>query len=210
MAKAIASKGPAILVLTARSIQKAESVAAEITREYPGRTSVQTLPLDLSSGKAVRASAERLGKMVDSIDVLINNAGVMALPERTLSEDGHEMHFATNFLGHFLFTNLVATKLAAAQHGARVVNVVSGGYMLCPIRFHDLKWEGKPLPPDEEPNKALAEQMGLGHFGTLENYNPMLAYVHASTALMLFSLALSERLGKDGVVAITAAPGGKL
>jgi hypothetical protein len=52
--------------------------------------------------------------------------------------------------------------------------------------------------------------MGLGHFGPLENYNPMLAYVHSSTALMLFSVALSERLGKDGVVAITAAPGGMM
>lgn len=79
--------------------------------------------MDLSSLKSVREAAAALLKVAPSIDILINNARVMALPERTLSEDGYEMHFAVNFLSQFLFTNLIAGNIT---RGGLVVNVTTG------------------------------------------------------------------------------------
>ncbi|KAH8817413.1 hypothetical protein F5884DRAFT_249903 [Xylogone sp. PMI_703] len=203
MAKTLATKSPANLILTARTISKAEAVAADIKAHLPS-ANIQLLQQDLSSVKSVRQSAAKLLEMVDSIDILINNAGVMALPERTLSEDGYEMHFATNFLGHFLFTNLILSKF---NPGARIVNVTTGGYMVCPIRFHDLAWENKDLPPEEEPNMVLAEQLGVGSLTRAGEYSPMLAYLHTSTAIMLFSVGLKMRFHDKKITGISAAPG---
>ncbi|KAM0426540.1 hypothetical protein ACHAPT_008232 [Fusarium lateritium] len=204
MAKALSIKKPAKLIFTARTIAKAESVAQAIKNDIEHAPLIEIVQMDLSSIASVRAVAEAL-KHDQSIDILINNAGVMALPSRTLSADGHEMHFATNFLGHWLFTNLLMSKLT---NGGRVVNITSGGYMVCPIRFHDLDWEGgKPLPAEEEPNMAMVKSLGLGSLANVGEYNGMLAYLHSNAATMLFSVGLKGRFGNKGVAAISAAPG---
>ncbi|RSL60468.1 hypothetical protein CEP54_006772 [Fusarium duplospermum] len=204
MAKALATKKPAKLIFTARSIAKAESVSQTIEESMVNPPLIEIVQMDLSSIASVQAAVGAL-QQHQHIDILINNAGVMALPNRTLSMDGHEMHFATNFLGHWLFTNLLMSKLT---NGGRVVNITSGGYMVCPIRFHDLNWDGdKLLPVDEEPNMAMVQSLGLGSLVKSGEYNGMLAYLHSNAASMLLSVGLKEMFGSKGVTAISAAPG---
>ncbi|KAJ5620785.1 hypothetical protein N7510_004769 [Penicillium lagena] len=204
LAKALASKKPAQLVFTARHTSKAEAVAQDIRKIHPSQI-IRIVQMDLSSKNSICAAAASIIEMVSSIDVLINNAGVMAIPERTLSVDGHEMHFATNFLGPFLFTNILLQKLS---NSARIINVTSGGYMICPIRFHDLAWCGdKDLPVDEQPDINMAKQLGIGELTSPVSYNPMLAYLHSNTATMLFTLGLNKRLQGTGVIAISTVPG---
>ncbi|KAJ3543038.1 hypothetical protein NM208_g3788 [Fusarium decemcellulare] len=205
MVMALATKQPAKLILTARDMTKAKAVAENIRNTMASPPLIVMVRMDLSSIASVQSAAASLADQEQLIDILINNAGVMALPNRTLSSDGHEMHFATNFLGHWLFTNLLVPKLSS---GSRVVNVTSGGYMVCPIRFHDIGWEGnKPLPTEEEPNMAIAQNLGIGSLATAGEYNGMLAYLHSNAASMLFSVGLTERFKDKGITSISAAPG---
>ncbi|GAD93785.1 hypothetical protein NECHADRAFT_87563 [Paecilomyces variotii No. 5] len=176
MAKSLAIEHPKILILTARSVVKADIIATEIKKRYPSQD-VCTVQMDLSSIDSTRLGAKKVLAIASKIDIIINNAGVMAIPERTLSVDGYELHFATNFLGHFLFTNLLEKKFSS---NARIVNVTSGGYMVCPIRFHDLNWDGdKDLPVDEQPDMAMIDALGIGELARPDSYNPMLAYLHS-------------------------------
>jgi NAD(P)-dependent dehydrogenase (short-subunit alcohol dehydrogenase family) len=87
---------------------------------------VQFLQVDLSSQASVRKAAAEIkdNDLVPAIDILINNAAIMACPYAK-SEDGIESQFATNHIGHFLLTNLLMEKILAAGPGARVVNVSS-------------------------------------------------------------------------------------
>jgi NAD(P)-dependent dehydrogenase (short-subunit alcohol dehydrogenase family) len=101
------------------------------------------LILDLSSQESVRAAANTVNNSITKLDLLIANVGIMAIPTRILSREGIELHFATNHIGLFLFTNLVLGKLRAAAVGAetpgsaRVVMVSSNGHRFSPVRFHD-------------------------------------------------------------------------
>ncbi|CAH0045659.1 unnamed protein product [Clonostachys solani] len=205
MAMALASEHPARLIFTARQIAKADEVAHAIKTNVKDPPSILSLEMDLSSFESVRAAAKRLLEQKITINTLVNNAGVMALPNRTLSVDGHEMHFATNFLGHWLFTNLIASNMA---QGGRILNVTSGGYMICPIRFHDIEWEGaEALPQEEQPDFAAARSLGIGSLTSPGNYNGMLAYLHSNAASVLLSVGLATRLKSQGVSTLSAAPG---
>ncbi len=125
-ARELASAG-ARIVLAVRDPAKGEAAAAEMT----GGAEVRSLDLaDLSS---VRAFAESWGDA--PIDILINNAGVMALPERRTT-DGFEMQIGTNHLGHFALTNLLLPRVTE-----RIVTVASGAHRIGKIRLHDLNWE---------------------------------------------------------------------
>ncbi|VUC22973.1 unnamed protein product [Clonostachys rosea] len=205
MALALASQHPAQLIFTARHIAKADEVAHTIKTNMEAPPSIITLEMDLSSFESVRAAAKSLVEQNIIINTLINNAGVMALPNRTLSVDGHEMHFATNFLGHWLFTNSIRSNMA---QGGRIVNVTSGGYMICPIRFHDIDWEGtEALPQEEQPDFGAAKSLGVGSLTSPGDYNGMLAYLHSNAASMLLSVGLTARLKRQGVSTLSAAPG---
>jgi NAD(P)-dependent dehydrogenase (short-subunit alcohol dehydrogenase family) len=203
MVLALATQAPSTLILTARTPQKAEAVAQRVRNAHPA-VDIRILELDLSSRKSVRAAAVEVLETIKQVDILINNAGVMALPERTLNEDGIEMHFATNFLGHFLFTNLILPVLAS---GARVINITSAGYTVTPIRFSDYNFDGKQLPSPEQPDYKIAAQLGLKDLETSQGYVPFLAYLHSSTANMLFTTSLASKLKTRGVQSFSAAPG---
>lgn len=118
---ALAKKG-AEIVITSRSEDKAKSAVEEI-KSTSGNEKVSYVLVDLSSLKSVREAAEKLKAKCPKIDVLINNAGCF-VSDMQLSEDGYEMQFATNHLGHFLLTNLLMKNIKAADK-ARIVNLSS-------------------------------------------------------------------------------------
>lgn len=214
-AAALASQSPARVICTGRSPAKLQESIQALSAQYP-EVDVRPLALDLSSFKSVRSAAsEVLGwSDVPVIDILINNAGIMNIPEWTLSEDGIEMHFATNHVGHFYFTNLIMPKiLAAAQKSdkgaTRIVSVSSIGTYVSPPRFSDLAWEkpGSELPDAEKPNVAPLKQAGLVADDSVA-YLPMAAYGHSKTANILFASELKDRLlEKHGVLGISLHPG---
>ena len=125
-------------ILACRSLDKANPAAAQIIASNPGAM-VEVMELDLSSLASIRNFADAFHKSHSRLDVLVNNAGVMALPYRK-TVDGFEMQFGTNHLGHFALTGLLLDVLLATD-GARVVNVASGAHRMGRIRFDDLQWE---------------------------------------------------------------------
>jgi NAD(P)-dependent dehydrogenase (short-subunit alcohol dehydrogenase family) len=125
-------------ILACRSLDKANAAAAQIIASNPGAM-VEVMELDLSSLALIRNFADAFHKSHPRLDVLVNNAGVMALPYRK-TVDGFEMQFGTNHLGHFALTGLLLDLLLATD-GARVVNVASGAHRMGRIRFDDLQWE---------------------------------------------------------------------
>jgi NAD(P)-dependent dehydrogenase (short-subunit alcohol dehydrogenase family) len=138
-ATSVAAAGPALLILAGRNMEKLRRTADAISEKHPS-VSTRMLQIDLGSLVAVRRAADELLSWNDvpAIDVLVNNAGIMAVPYE-LSVDGYELQFAVNYLGPFLFTNLVMQKLLAADF-PRVVNVSSGGHVLGSLRHFDLNF----------------------------------------------------------------------
>ncbi|KAL3469141.1 NAD(P)-binding protein [Aspergillus californicus] len=128
-ARALATTG-ATLFLTARDIPKAQAALAEIIEQNSDRISL--VQMDNSSLGSIRLAAEKILSLSNGIvHILIANAGVMGIPERVLTEDGHETHFATNYLGHFLLFQLLKPALlrsATAEFHSRVVVVSSSAH----------------------------------------------------------------------------------
>jgi WW domain-containing oxidoreductase len=139
-ARVLANHG-AHVVLACRSLQKAKEAADRINAE--GKfNQVSVFELDISSLKAVQQTVQVNGKdLPKKIDILINNAGIMATPEFTLSAEGLELQFATNHLGHYLFTKLLMDRLA---DDARVVNLSSRAHNRGKVDFEN------NMPPKEE------------------------------------------------------------
>ncbi len=158
------------VILAVRNVEKGEEAAAAI----PGTTEVRRL--DLSDLASVRAFADAF---TDPIDVLVNNAGLMAVPE-SRTADGFEMQIGTNHLGHFALTNLLL-----AQVTGRVVTVASSAHRMGKIRLEDLNWE--------EPG----------------SYDRWRAYGQSKLANLLFTSELQRRLQAAGsdVIATAAHPG---
>jgi NAD(P)-dependent dehydrogenase (short-subunit alcohol dehydrogenase family) len=172
--RALAGAGAEVLVLGRRPEQAAESLA--------GVPNVRADMLDLADLDSVRACSQRILDNGRSIDILINNAAIMASPETRVGP-GWEAQFATNHLGHFTLTNLIWPLLAAGG-GARVVELSSVGHRRSPIRFDDLQFA--------------------------QGYDKWQAYGQAKTANCLFAVQL-DALGKDaGVRAFAVHPGGIL
>lgn len=136
--------------------------------------------LDLASLAAVDAFADEVLDRYDHIDLLINNAGVMAAPLGRTA-DGFELQFGTNHLGHFLLTcRLVPALVASAP--ARIVNLSSAGHRRSDIHWDDPNYERRP-------------------------YDKWEAYGQSKTANILFTVALERRLGPLGIHAYAVHPG---
>src|SRR5215207_10694961 len=120
-ASALAAKG-ARVVLAVRNVDKGEAAATLISQRNPG-ASVAVQELDLTSLDSIRAAADQLRSDHESINLLINNAGVMMTPKST-TKDGFELQFGTNHLGHFALTNLLLP-LMEGRENARVVTLSS-------------------------------------------------------------------------------------
>jgi NAD(P)-dependent dehydrogenase (short-subunit alcohol dehydrogenase family) len=132
----IAKAQPSTLILAGRNEERTQKTASAIQAAYPS-IKVYPLQLNLSSLDAVREAAATVNSWqhTPAIDVIVNNAGLMAT-DFSLTVDGYETQFASNHLGHFLFTNLIIKKLLASK-SPRVVNVSSDGHRLSPIRWAD-------------------------------------------------------------------------
>jgi NAD(P)-dependent dehydrogenase (short-subunit alcohol dehydrogenase family) len=175
-ARALAAAG-AETIIAARDVTAAERVAADV-RATTGNPAVSVARVDLLD----RGSIDRLVASVPGpLHLLINNAGVMAVPERRLSPEGHELQFATNHLGHFRLTLGLLPALRAAD-GARVVSVSSRAHQDSPVVFDDIDFDRRP-------------------------YDPALAYAQSKTANVLFAVEAARRWSDDGILTNALHPG---
>ena len=124
------------MIVPARRPEVAEDALAQV------RGSVEVEELDLADLASVRAFAARVLDAGRPVDLLINNAGIMACPETRVG-DAWEAQFATNHLGHFVLTCELWPALAASG-GARVVSLSSTGHKLSDIRWQDPMWRSEP------------------------------------------------------------------
>jgi NAD(P)-dependent dehydrogenase (short-subunit alcohol dehydrogenase family) len=179
VAQVLASRG-ATVVLACRDLAKAERAAQQICGR-DARVSMPAVHLDLASLSSVRRAADEIQAASPRIDLLINNAGVMAVP-RQLTEDGFELTLAINHLGHFALTGLLLGPLLETP-GSRVVTVSSNGHRPGVIQFDDLQLEHR--------------------------YRPWPAYYRSKLANLLFTYELQARLAAAGAgtIALAAHPG---
>jgi len=137
--KILASHG-ARLVMACRSMDKAEKALAEVKAHAPG-VDASLVQLDLASLASIKEAAAQIATRCPTIDALVNNAGIMAIPRRETA-DGFEMQLGTNHLGHFALTGQLLPHIVAA--GGRVVSVSSNAHkMFARINFDDLMAEKK-------------------------------------------------------------------
>jgi NAD(P)-dependent dehydrogenase (short-subunit alcohol dehydrogenase family) len=178
-AAVLASKG-ATVILAARSAEKSAAARDQILATSP-RAEVATLPLDLASLKDINRAAAEFQSSHDRLDVLINNAGVM-VPPYSKTEDGFELQFGTNHLGHFALTGLLLKQIVAAPQ-SRIVTLSSGAHRAGRIHFEDLQSE--------------------------RGYSATGAYGQSKLANLLFTYELQRRLDDSGssTIAVAAHPG---
>ena len=176
---ALAGAG-AHVVLACRDQEKGRAAERQIRAAHP-RASTELVALDLASQADIRRAAAALRDAHPRIDILLNNAGVMALPYRKTA-DGFEMQLGTNHLGHFALTGLLLEALLPTP-GARVVTVSSGAHRIGAIHFDDPQWQ--------------------------RGYRKWQAYGQSKLANLLFTYELQRRLeaAGAGVLSVAAHPG---
>jgi NAD(P)-dependent dehydrogenase (short-subunit alcohol dehydrogenase family) len=180
-AVALARAG-ATVTITARDAARGQ-VALDEIRERSGSSDVDVMDLDLASFASVREFATKYSAAHPSLDVLVNNAGLM-LTQHRVTGDGNEMTFQVNHLGPFLLTNLLRDPLVAAK--GRVVNVSSDAH----------KGGGKTLDFDD-----------LQSPGGVNARNSMRVYGRTKLENILFTRELARRWGSDGVMTNAVHPG---
>lgn len=178
-ARAMAAKG-AHVVLAGRDQAKLDEAVSAIRTAYPD-AALETITVDLGSLESIRAATSRARQRFAKIDLLINNAGVMACPfEHTA--DGFERQFGTNHLGHFALT---AELFPLIEQGSakRIVNLSSRGHHMGPVDFDDPNFQHRA-------------------------YDPWASYGQSKTANVLFSVGIEQRYAIMGIHAYAVHPGG--
>jgi NAD(P)-dependent dehydrogenase (short-subunit alcohol dehydrogenase family) len=153
-AKRLAAAG-ANVVMAVRTIAKGEAARAEILAAHP-RARLEVRRLDLADLGSIREFADGLVAQGVPIDLLINNAGVMAPPTRMTTADDFELQFGSNYLGPFALTNRLLPLLLAAR-APRVVTMSSGTANFGRIKFDDLQWERRYSPVRSYAQSKLAD-----------------------------------------------------
>ncbi len=180
-ARELARRGAAV-VLACRSAARGRAAEVALRSEVPG-ADVEFMALDLADLASVREFAATYGRRRNgALDLLVNNAGVMALPYGRTA-DGFETQFGVNHLGHFALTGLLLPRLLDAPAGARIVNLSSSFHALGDVVHDDLN--------------------------SLRDYRRWIAYGRSKSANLLFTHELARRLAAAGseVVAAAAHPG---
>jgi NAD(P)-dependent dehydrogenase (short-subunit alcohol dehydrogenase family) len=175
-ARVLAAAG-AEVTLAVRNTAAGEQTAADITAST-GNAAIHVGLLDLADQASVAAF---VADWSGPLDRLVNNAGVMALPELQLTPEGWELQFATNHLGHFALALGLHDALAAAGD-ARIVSLSSRAHLRSPVVFDDLNFTSRP-------------------------YDPWLAYGQSKTANILFAVEATRRWSGDGITANAVHPG---
>lgn len=174
-ARTLASAGARVIV-PARDVERARKAIAKIG----GGMEVQ--PMDLTDPQSIDDFARDFVESGLPLHLLINNAGIMAMPELKRDAQGNELQFATNHLGHFRLTLRLWPALRRAG-GARVVSVSSAGHRFSPVVFDDINFERRA-------------------------YDPFEAYGQSKTANILFTVGLDRRGKDEGIRAFALHPGG--
>ncbi len=174
------ARAGATVVIACRNTGKGEQAATAIRREVPA-AELEIRSLDLADLQSVRGFADAFAADHDRLDLLVNNAGVMA-PPRQLTADGFESQIGTNHLGHFALTGRLLDRLLAAD-APRVVTLSSGAHRIGTINFDDLQRERR--------------------------YNNWLAYGQSKLANLLFCFELQRRSTAAGsaLTSLAAHPG---
>lgn len=181
-ARALKTTGAKVYV-TVRNLKKGQDALADILE--PGK--LEIIVCDQNSLKSVEAAAKEFLSKESTLNILINNAGIMANPTRDLTMDGHEAQFGINHLAHFLlFQRLKDTLLKSAtpEFPSRVVSVSSMGHLAAPVNFGDYRF-------DKE-----------------DTYGGWKAYGQAKTANIYFANELDRRYGPKNLHAFSLHPGG--
>ncbi|MEH0933882.1 SDR family NAD(P)-dependent oxidoreductase [Micromonospora psammae] len=176
-ARALAAAG-AEVTLAVRNVEASQRVAAEIV-DRTGNTKILVAPLDLADQASIEAFTNA---WQGPLHILVNNAGIMALPQLQRTPEGWEMQFAVNHLGHFALTLGLHDALAAAGE-ARIVAVSSSGHVQSPVVFDDIHYQNRP-------------------------YDEWSAYSQSKTAIVLFAVEATRRWAADGITANAVMPGG--
>lgn len=172
--RALAAKGAKVMV-PVRNPDKAKETLADVAGD------VTTAPLDLGDIGSVRQFAADFADTTGQLDLLINNAGIMACPIARVGP-GWESQFGVNHMGHFALTKALMPLLSTGN-GTRVVALSSTGHKISDIRWDDIQYDGT-------------------------EYDKWQAYGQAKTANALFANALSRRLKDSGGLAFSVHPGG--
>jgi NAD(P)-dependent dehydrogenase (short-subunit alcohol dehydrogenase family) len=160
-------------------LAKAEAATVQVRKDAAQNGgSFEVIELDLGNLKSVRGCAEGLLTQGESFDIVIANAGVMAMPFGHTA-DGFETQFGTNHLGHFVLVNRIAPLMRA---GSRLINLASSGHRFSNVDLEDPNFERTP-------------------------YEPFVAYGRSKTANILFAVAFDERHRHRGIRAAAVHPG---
>ncbi len=171
------AKAGAEVTIAARNVEAGKKVADELI-ETTGNNRVHVAPLDLDNLSSINHFVDN---WKGALDILINNAGVMAIPQFQKTPEGIEMQFMTNHLGHFALSMGLHQALKSAG-SARIVVVASNGHLFSPIVFDDINFLFRP-------------------------YDPLLSYGQAKTACILFTVGANQRWRKDGITVNALNPG---
>ncbi|KUI72840.1 WW domain-containing oxidoreductase [Cytospora mali] len=173
----------------ASSLDKTREALSSVLNDPKTKDKVHILEIDLASLASINAFAEEIKKREKLVNILINNAGVMAIPNREVTADGFEMQLGTNHLGHFyLFQNLkdllIAGAKASPDFASRVVSLSSIAHRFGTVSFDDINMEKEG------------------------SYHPGKAYARSKTAVLWMANQVERLYGSQGIHGYTAIPGG--
>ena len=167
------------VIIACRDIIKGEKAKQELISQVK-HAKILVKKLDLTSIESIKKFAQEVNLQFESIDILINNAGVMMCPKE-LTTDGFEVQFQSNYLGHFLLTLLLIDKMKKSKYQPRIINVSSIAHLGGIINFDDLNCD--------------------------RNYCPKKAYHQSKLAQILFTKELANQLKDSKIKTYSLHPG---